>query len=95
MVQIPGLSIIDDYLNQTPADSAAYNPASDPSTIVSQPLKDFYVRESTNSMTLNITLRDWGNASWTDNDLTELIQPVLLRAPEVIIGAPWGPPSDI
>lgn len=83
------------YLNATSADPAAYDPASDSSAIVSQPLRHFYIRESTDLMSLNITLCDWGSASWTDNHLTPLIQPVLLRAPEVILGAPWGPSTDI
>jgi serine/threonine-protein kinase SRPK3 len=34
-------------------------------------------------------------ANWTNTHLTELIQPVLLRAPEVLIGAPWGPTVDL
>lgn len=95
MVQIPDLSIIDDYLKNTTPDPVAYDPGSDTSTIVSQPLRDFYVRESTDLTTLDVVLCDWGSASWIDNHLTEVIQPVLLRAPEVIIGASWGPPVDI
>lgn len=35
MVQIPDLSIINDYLEQTLASPAVYDPASNPSTIVS------------------------------------------------------------
>ena len=35
------------------------------------------------------------SASWVDKHPTELIQPVLLRAPEVILGSPWGPPADV
>ncbi|KAH9827303.1 protein kinase [Teratosphaeria destructans] len=34
-------------------------------------------------------------ASWVDRHLSDRIQPEQLRAPEVIIGAPWGPPVDI
>ncbi|KAK9235405.1 kinase-like domain-containing protein [Lipomyces kononenkoae] len=95
MVQLTDFSIIDDYLRETPADPAALDPTSDSSTIVSQPLRDFYIPESSDLMTLNIALCDWGSASWSHNHLTEVIQPVLLRAPEVIIGAPWCPPADI
>lgn len=40
-------------------------------------------------------LGDWGVASWTDRHLSELIQPVALRAPEVLIKAPWGPATDL
>jgi hypothetical protein len=34
-------------------------------------------------------------ASWYDKHLTEWIQPQLLRAPEVILGAPWDWKVDI
>ncbi|PTU24481.1 hypothetical protein P175DRAFT_0506128 [Aspergillus ochraceoroseus IBT 24754] len=53
------------------------------------------IPESSNLMDLDVALCDWGAASWTDNHLTEVIQPVLLRAPEVILRAPWGAPVDI
>lgn len=42
-----------------------------------------------------MTLGDWGVSSWADNHLTTLIQPVMLRAPEVLIGAPWDASADI
>lgn len=95
MVRIGDSSIIDDYLAETPADAAAYDPTSDSSAIVSQPLRDFYIQESSDLMSLDVTLCDWGSASWTNKHLTGVIQPTLLRAPEVIIGAPWGSPVDI
>ncbi|CAG8897677.1 unnamed protein product [Penicillium egyptiacum] len=95
MIQIPDLSIIDDYLKNTTPDPMAYDPSSDPLAIVSHPLKDFYIRGSTDLMTLDVALCDWGSASWINHHPTELIQPVLLRAPEVIIGASWGPSVDI
>ncbi|KAJ5958103.1 uncharacterized protein N7479_005253 [Penicillium vulpinum] len=60
MVQIPELSIIDDYLRNTTPDPVAYNPSSDPSVIMSQPLRDFYIQESTDLMTLDVALCDWG-----------------------------------
>ncbi|KAK0823198.1 hypothetical protein LTR73_008723 [Friedmanniomyces endolithicus] len=34
-------------------------------------------------------------ASWTDKHLSDNMQPEHLRAPEVILGAPWDPPVDI
>jgi serine/threonine-protein kinase SRPK3 len=40
-------------------------------------------------MNLNIALSDWGVASFTNRHLTEEIQPPLLRAPEVLLGASW------
>lgn len=94
MVQIGDFSIIDNYLEKWPAD-VAHDPNFGSSRIMSQPLTDFYIKESTDLTTLNVALCDWGSASWTDKHLTEIIQPTLLRAPEVIIGAPWGPPVDI
>ncbi|KAJ5724073.1 hypothetical protein N7488_002108 [Penicillium malachiteum] len=95
MVQIPDLSIIDDYLQKTTPGPEAYDSTSDSSAIVSQPLIEFYIQRSTNFMTLNVALYDWSTASWADNHLAEVIQPILLRAPEVILEAPWGPPADI
>ncbi|KAK9243458.1 hypothetical protein V1506DRAFT_508474 [Lipomyces tetrasporus] len=56
MIQITDFSIIDDYLKEMPADPAAYDCTSDSSTIVSQPLRDFYVRESSDLMTLDVAL---------------------------------------
>ncbi|KAK0619505.1 kinase-like domain-containing protein [Immersiella caudata] len=43
---------------------------------------------------LSVTLGDWGVASWTTKHLTENIQPVALRAPEVLIRAPWDARAD-
>lgn len=34
-------------------------------------------------------------ASWVDNHLMELIQPINLRAPEVVLGAKWDTSADI
>ncbi|KAK0933021.1 hypothetical protein LTR29_015386 [Friedmanniomyces endolithicus] len=42
-----------------------------------------------------IVILDLGVASWTDKHLSDNIQPEHLRAPEVILGAPWDPPVDI
>jgi serine/threonine-protein kinase SRPK3 len=54
-----------------------------------QSLRDIYVKEGYNPMNLNIALSDWGVASFTNRHLTEEIQPPLLRAPEVLLGASW------
>lgn len=43
---------------------------------------------------LDIALGDWGVSSWTSKHLTENIQPVALRAPEVLIKAPWDTKAD-
>ncbi|KAK1008086.1 hypothetical protein LTR91_003154 [Friedmanniomyces endolithicus] len=42
-----------------------------------------------------IVILDLGVASWTDKHLSDNMQPEHLRAPEVILGAPWDPPVDI
>ncbi|KAL3435230.1 kinase-like domain-containing protein [Aspergillus tetrazonus] len=44
--------------------------------------------------TFDIALGDWGVSSWTDRHLSENIQPVALRAPEVLIHAPWNASAD-
>ncbi|KAH7035600.1 kinase-like domain-containing protein [Microdochium trichocladiopsis] len=42
-----------------------------------------------------VRLADFGTASWVDRHLTEWIQPQMLRAPEVILGAPWDHKVDV
>ncbi|KAG6359947.1 hypothetical protein INS49_011001 [Diaporthe citri] len=49
--------------------------------------KDFYG--------FDVVLGDWGVSSWADRHLTEWIQPVKLRAPEVLIQAPWDAKADV
>jgi serine/threonine-protein kinase SRPK3 len=69
-----------------------------PSKVESLPLQYHYLGQDPTPddlCGLNIALSDWGVSSWVDNHLLTTIQPELLRAPEVIIGAPWGPPADI
>ncbi|KAG6361853.1 hypothetical protein INS49_010082 [Diaporthe citri] len=44
---------------------------------------------------LSVRLGDFGVASWFNRHLTEWIQPEKLRAPEVILGAPWAHKVDI
>ncbi|KAI3401126.1 hypothetical protein diail_272 [Diaporthe ilicicola] len=47
---------------------------------------------------ISVRLADLGvgvSASWFDRHLTEWIQPEKLRAPEVILGAPWDHKVDI
>ncbi|PYI05525.1 putative serine-threonine protein kinase [Aspergillus sclerotiicarbonarius CBS 121057] len=44
---------------------------------------------------VDVVLCDWGSASWVHKHLTSIIQPVLLRAPEVFVQAPWGIGVDI
>lgn len=63
--------------------------------IQSRPLRAYYFgAELTRFNELDIALGDWGVSSWTDKHLTENIQPVALRAPEVLIRAPWDTKVD-
>ncbi|RJE17604.1 hypothetical protein PHISCL_10060 [Aspergillus sclerotialis] len=50
MVPIPDLSTIDDYLKNMTPDPVAYGTGTDLSTIMSQPLTGFYIRDSTDLM---------------------------------------------
>lgn len=63
--------------------------------IPSRPLRQFYFNMEDRFDHFDIVLGDWGVSSWADNHLTELIQPVALRAPEVLIGAPWDKTVDL
>ena len=81
------------YLKQLPAvvqDSSVdrYSP------VRSQSLKKFYFTPEQSLLGFEVALGDWGVASWADNHLAELIQPVTLRAPEVLIKAPWDATTD-
>ncbi|KAJ0158040.1 Serine/threonine-protein kinase SRPK [Colletotrichum tanaceti] len=61
----------------------------------SRPLRQYYFNEDDRFDHFDIALGDWGVSSWTDKHLTEKIQPVALRAPEVLIGAPWDAAVDM
>ncbi|OBT43961.1 hypothetical protein VE00_04627 [Pseudogymnoascus sp. WSF 3629] len=94
MVQIKDLSIIDRYLEGTPTDPAVLNdPDVLPSSIQSRSFGNYYITGSVND--LDICLGDWGAAGWSSENRPTPVQPVLLRAPEVVISAPWGPAVDI
>lgn len=81
------------YLKTVPA--AQQNRAEEYYTVIpSRPLCDFYINRTDNFGCFDIVLGDWGVSSWTYKHLTENIQPVALRSPEVLIKAPWGPSTD-
>ena len=76
------------YLNKVPIprqdrSEKEYTP------IPSAPLYRHYFKPGDNIAEFDIALGDWGVASWDHKHLTENIQPVALRAPEVLIRAPW------
>ena len=94
-VQLEDESLISaSYLAATAADPAAFDPSTKPWMIKSQPIA-LYCPDFKLTSEVNIVLGDWGVATWGNAHLTELIQPVLLRAPEVLIGASWGPTVDL
>lgn len=96
MIQIPDEGLVADYLNSTHTNAPdVAKSLEDYAIIPSQSLREDYFQEGFNLMDLDICLSDWGVASFTDRHLSELIQPTLLRAPEVILEAPWGCPADI
>ncbi|KAF7552117.1 hypothetical protein G7Z17_g4551 [Cylindrodendrum hubeiense] len=68
------------------------------------PPNDFYMEavqvfsaEEDLACTPNVSVRlaDFGTASWLHRHLTDWIQPQMLRAPEVILGADWDYKADI
>ncbi|KAL1856846.1 hypothetical protein Daus18300_010609 [Diaporthe australafricana] len=66
--------------------------------IQTRPLRSYYFEADHtqfNMNELNIALGDWGVSSWVNKHLTENIQPVALRAPEVLIKAPWDTKADV
>ncbi|KAI0724742.1 kinase-like domain-containing protein [Fomitopsis betulina] len=50
---------------------------------------------SIHERSLDVVLADVGHSHWADHHFQEHVQPAALRAPEVILGHPWGPPVDI
>lgn len=64
--------------------------------VQSVPFRRYYFSEAdyTRFAEFEIALGDWGVSSWATQHLTERIQPVALRAPEVLIEAPWDKTTD-
>jgi len=97
MIQVPDEKLILDHLSEVPAPTTSSAAPDEPYMIIpSSDLRDVYFpEEGFNMMTLSICLSDWGVASFKDRHLSEFIQPVLLRAPEVILEAPWSTAVDV
>ncbi|EGX87929.1 srpk, putative [Cordyceps militaris CM01] len=93
-VQIRDRTLVERYLQeQKPPDQdreVPYRP------IPSCPLQNYYFtrHESDSINGFSVVLGDWGVASWKTKHLSENIQPVALRAPEVLIKAPWDETTD-
>ncbi|KAI1116421.1 serine/threonine protein kinase [Nemania sp. NC0429] len=94
LVKVTDYSLIESkYLKETPVphqnrDEEHYT------VIPSAPLRNSYFDPRTFNGLFELALADWGVSSWTDNHLTENIQPVALRSPEVLIKAPWSVETD-
>ena len=98
MIRNPDESALTKYLEETYAEAPAAPEMSEPYEVIeSKGLRRHYMPKSHgfNLMTLEVCLGDWGVACWKDEHLSEMIQPSLLRAPEVILEAPWGPLVDV
>ncbi|KIM44308.1 hypothetical protein M413DRAFT_433710 [Hebeloma cylindrosporum] len=83
---------IAEYLDKNPAE--LYEPRIEPDlspdpiiTVKSQPLPDFGLDPTLSNLV--VKLADYGE------DVNQRCQPILLRAPEVILGHPWSTPIDI
>lgn len=97
MMQVPDESLIEKWLETSePATSPDSQDSSSP-IVPTQSLREFYFPddENYNLKEVPVALVDWGVASWVDKPLTEHIQPMLLRSPEVILEAPWSTAVDI
>jgi len=95
MVQIPDESLISASLSMSDIPSSIEKQEGEFKIIPSRSLREVYFPEGFNMMELSITHSDWGVASFTSRHLTENIQPVLLRAPEVLLQAEWDAAVDI
>ncbi|KAL2756618.1 hypothetical protein ACRALDRAFT_2102427 [Sodiomyces alcalophilus JCM 7366] len=82
------------------APSEAFRPHGSPR----EPPNDFYMASTqlsskeediTRPTEFSVRLADFGTSSWFNEHLTEWIQPQMLRAPEVILGADWDSKADI
>ncbi|KAI1301119.1 serine/threonine protein kinase, CMGC group [Mortierella claussenii] len=51
--------------------------------------------ESATPRTITVKIADLGNACWEDHHFTNDIQTRQYRSPEVILGAKWGPSTDV
>lgn len=85
--------MIINYLAEIPAEPQDKN-AESYSPVHSQPLHQFYFVRGDPPINFSILLGDWGVSSWTTKHLSELIQPISLRSPEVLIEAPWDWTTD-
>ncbi|CAG7990413.1 unnamed protein product [Penicillium salamii] len=93
-VKIRNISLINSgYLTQVPVPQQ--DRAERYSVIPSVPLRQYYFNSSDRFDHFDFILGDWGVSSWIDRHITENIEPVALRSPEVLIRAPWDQTTDL
>ncbi|CAE6518844.1 unnamed protein product [Rhizoctonia solani] len=71
---------------------------SKPPTIVpieSQTLRIWGLPLEPGEVRLDVAIVDFGHSHWVDRHFQEHIQPMALRAPEVILGHPWNGSADV
>lgn len=98
MLHNPDETALTKYLEKTYADTyLSAQTSEDYRVIPSRNLRSHYLGNTRgfNLMTLEVRLGDWGVACFADEHLSETIQPPLLRAPEVMLDAPWDTAVDI
>lgn len=98
MLHNPDEDALQSYLEERYRDEPAVSDAHEEYTIVrSRNLRHHYIAAGVpvDLMTFDFFLGDWGVACWQEEHLSEVIQPQLLRAPEVILEAPWGTSVDL
>ncbi|KAM3434141.1 hypothetical protein MY4824_005600 [Beauveria thailandica] len=91
-VQIRDRSLLERYLQeQKPPQQdrkVPYMP------IPSRSLRRYYFQKNDSIDGFSAVLGDWGVASWKNKRFSQNIQPVALRAPEVLLKAPWDETID-
>ncbi|CAG8947882.1 unnamed protein product [Penicillium salamii] len=94
LMKIRDISLINSgYLTQVPVPQQ--DRTEQYSVIPSIPLRQYYFNTSDRFDHFDFILGDWGVSSWIDRHLTENIEPVALRSPEVLIRAPWDQTTDL
>lgn len=71
-----------------------------PAEIPCTPLTDYYLGDAPDNEAIanvQLVISDWGVATWADPErrATNDVVPLLLRSPELLLGAPWDEKVDI
>ncbi|KAH6692402.1 kinase-like domain-containing protein [Plectosphaerella plurivora] len=85
-VKFRDFSLIENYLAEL--EPVEQDREGDYKPLNSKPLRwDYFPEGDVDFSEFDICLGDWGVATWADNHLSDVIQPIRLRAPEVLIRA--------